>query len=240
MNLCPFLDINGNDVIKLIMMILEVKDLLCLGATCRKMRVLSKSENLWAYLLYREYGIKKHPIADNDTSSRQVYFQETKYEIHYDGKIDFVLFCCCLEGSIEGVKHYLRRGANVNVKFKESPLMIAAAEGFAEIVELLLRMEADPHFTDSNDETALIRCSRRDGVDVAKLLLDAGADINKTNNNGQTALMIACIHKRRKLIDFFVDMGADTNIVDNEGMTASAHFYTLKKYKCNKMSPMYY
>ena len=77
---CPFVDINNKDVIQKIMKYLSSKDVVSLGATCVMMRALSDSETVWFHLLQRDYGVKRDPVFDENTSNKEIYKQEKEFE----------------------------------------------------------------------------------------------------------------------------------------------------------------
>ena len=107
-----------------------------------------------------------------------------------------------------------------------TPLAIAAYDGKANIIPILLRFGADIKTRDKNGNTPLILVTRlsdqKNAVAVAKQLLDAGIDINAQNNNGETALYRAVLKKNYALIRFLIENGADASIATNQGQTPLA------------------
>jgi ankyrin repeat protein len=67
------------------------------------------------------------------------------------------------------------------------PLYQAAANGNAQVVDLLLNHKADVHARLSNGATAMFGTY---DVETGKVLLRHGADINAKNNSGQTVLLL--------------------------------------------------
>jgi hypothetical protein len=72
-----------------------------------------------------------------------------------------------------------------------SPLHVAAYQGYAEVVELLLSHKGvELNALDINGYTPLMRAVEKRNEKIVKLLLAKGADVNKVNGRDQTALNI--------------------------------------------------
>lgn len=82
------------------------------------------------------------------------------------------------------------RGADVNAQddTKQSAFLIAASEGFTELLRLTLANGADMRSLDSYDGTALIRAAERGHADIVGLLIQHGVVVDHVNNLGWTAL----------------------------------------------------
>jgi ankyrin repeat protein len=95
-------------------------------------------------------------------------------------------------GDTERVRQLLRQGYDVNraedTFEKLTPLMIAAKEGHADMVYLLLSFRADPNARTRNGHTALMLSAYNRYPKVVKILLEGGADPNIASNAGHTAL----------------------------------------------------
>jgi uncharacterized protein len=94
-------------------------------------------------------------------------------------------------GDIDGLRRALVAGADPMgaTRMSRTALMIAASEGRAECVELLLPWsdtEAKSHW----GGTALMRAAERGHAECARILLRA-ADADATDEEGKTALMLA-------------------------------------------------
>lgn len=74
---------------------------------------------------------------------------------------------------------------------KRTALHFAAAKGYSEVVELLLRNGADPNQRDQLGNTALHLAACTNHVPVVTLLLRAGTDLTQLDNNGRTPLQLA-------------------------------------------------
>jgi ankyrin repeat protein len=203
---CPVIDMNNKDAIHKIMKLLPAKDVCSLGGTCNKMQALSKSENLWYYLLLRDYNVERDPLFDKNTSNKEIYKQEKEFEeknkqgafSSYLNKtwdlvseLHQILYWSCKTGMIEVAKCCLRRGADIDNLNGWTALIRASCYGHKEIVEFLLNNGADIDKSDFNGMTALKYALHSGHKEVVELLLNRGSDINRANKDGQTALSFA-------------------------------------------------
>ena len=81
-------------------------------------------------------------------------------------------------GDTDAVKSLLLRGAPVNGKdehWERTPLIMAAMNGYAEIVSILLKRGADPNAVDIEGWTALRYANAYGYDDIIKMLREAGA-----------------------------------------------------------------
>jgi uncharacterized protein len=119
----------------------------------------------------------------------------------------------------------IHAGANVSAanKIGATPLLLAATNGSAAIMEKLLQAGANANapLTQSGD-TALMLSSRAGRLDAVKVLLDHGANVNaKETWGGTTALMWAVSEKHRDIVKFLIEHGADLNVRSNFVPSAS-------------------
>ena len=131
-------------------------------------------------------------------------------------------------GSVQAVRLLLARGADVNAaeKFQNTTaLMYAAAEGHAEVVDLLLEANADPnkqgHVTaltqrknadhPTGGMTALMFAARNGHEAVVRRLAAKGANLNLKNGDGASAAMIAIWNDRLDMAATLAELGADVN-----------------------------
>jgi len=84
-------------------------------------------------------------------------------------------------------------GLDVNScdEHKRSALHFAAAKGYSDVVEVLLRHGADPNQTDRLGNTPLHLAACTNHVPVVTLLLRAGTALTTLDNNGRTPLQLA-------------------------------------------------
>jgi len=109
----------------------------------------------------------------------------------------------------------------------KTPLIYAAARGFALVVRRLLDAGADTKARYGNDLTALMwAAGHEDGVGAAaavavvELLVARGAVIDAADNRGRTALMIAAERGDAAVVETLILRGADRALRDMAGKTA--------------------
>ncbi len=103
------------------------------------------------------------------------------------------------------------------------PMLLAAMNGSAAILERLIQAGADPNaqLSDTGD-TALMLAARTGKVDAVKVLLDHGAKVNaKETWGGTTPLMWAVAELHPDVTRLLVDRGADVNAKSNFVPSAS-------------------
>jgi ankyrin repeat protein len=136
-----------------------------------------------------------------------------------------------MSGDLGGVKRSIKNGADVNARVKDlSPLMIAAARGFTEIVTHLLESKADANQKGENGKTALSASLRRHKLTTAKILLEKGCDINAKDDKGVTPLMWAVYEGNLETVKFIIENKADVNLVNSKEKTALTYARE-KKFK---------
>jgi ankyrin repeat protein len=133
-----------------------------------------------------------------------------------DREYDTAIMKACRDcNATDLVSFLLEKGANINDKeyrdlIDQTPLIIAAFNGCADIVQMLL----DAGVTDINHkndqgESAILAATQEGHKEVVQILLDAGADINQPNSDGETALAIVTRNRHKKdYIDFLIKNGA--------------------------------
>ncbi|MFC7557104.1 ankyrin repeat domain-containing protein [Pseudoroseomonas wenyumeiae] len=118
----------------------------------------------------------------------------------------------------------LRSGADVNLRGPEgmTPLMIAAALGQPQMVDLLLTAGADVLAIEPRMGAAALHKAAQAGNDgVVTLLLDAGAFIDQQSPVlGNTPLIDAVLHKHEQAVRVLLQRGARTAIRNHWQQTA--------------------
>jgi ankyrin repeat protein len=118
-------------------------------------------------------------------------------------------------GSPEMVQMLLAAGASTDATTRLgalTPVMMAARNGEAAILKLLLDAGGNAHAPNANGTTPLMFAAAGGKVDAVRLLVDRGADVDaRDTTNGQTALMFAAAQGRSEVIRLLAERNADVN-----------------------------
>ena len=117
------------------------------------------------------------------------------------------------------------RGAEVNFnksKSKDTPLHLAAQEGFQAVVAVLLASHAEVNARNQAGASPLFAAVQNGNVKIIQMLLAAGADANVKNNNRQTVLNYF-IQTSPELYQTLLAGGANPNTEDSQGRTPLSH-----------------
>ncbi|VDI25203.1 Hypothetical predicted protein [Mytilus galloprovincialis] len=126
----------------------------------------------------------------------------------------------CFIGDIPMIYWCINHGVDVNKcgNNELTPLCIAAARGWTEIVRLLLDLGADYNKceNDIGCSPVLLACSEGH-TEIVRMLLDIGADYNECDNDGWSPVKSACSEGHTEIVTMLLDIGADYNKCDNDG-----------------------
>jgi len=95
--------------------------------------------------------------------------------------------------------------------------MIAAREGRAQVVSLLLSRKADPLRQTPAGDTALMLAALGGHMETVKVLVDSGAPVNRLT--GWTALHYAAFSGSAEVTSYLLERGANKNAVAPNGYT---------------------
>lgn len=148
---------------------------------------------------------------------------------------DTALNVAVRKGNLPAAEFLLDHEAKVGLanRLGEPPLLIAATEGNADLVKLLLSRDADENSLEQDSRanrmalvkqavgrnSVLIAATQKGHLDVVQLLVEAGADINYRGFMGKTALHVAVERNRRNLVSYLSQQAADPNIASLAGIT---------------------
>jgi hypothetical protein len=105
-------------------------------------------------------------------------------------QLDRELLDAAWRNDVKRAQALIRDGADVNAKDpgEHSAFLIAASEGFLDLLELSLDSGADVASLDSYGGTALIRAAERGHADIVGRLLQTKINVDHVNRLGWTAL----------------------------------------------------
>ena len=158
------------------------------------------------------------------------------------------IFASAERGDLDKVRRYLDNGAQVDatqcvkdstsliwvpdpngsgqsIIVEQAPrgltaLMLAAGEGHADVVQLLLERRADVDAKEERGGTALMRAVAGGHAGIAKLLIETRANVNVEDNNGWTPLAIAASEHNLDMLKLLLDSGAAPNARNRNGKSA--------------------
>ncbi len=115
----------------------------------------------------------------------------------------------------ELVAQLLKKGADVQAatRLGATPLYLAAVNGDAALLQVLLTAGADPNLTVlSNGETPLMFAARSGNVAAVSTLLDASANVEaKEDYRGSNALLWAAEQNHADVVQLLLERGANVN-----------------------------
>lgn len=130
-------------------------------------------------------------------------------------------------GSLDGVEQCLTNNANVNIRDKDldTPLILAAEQGYNAIVDLLISEGADINLCNRKKQSALILACYEGNFDIARKLITNGADVNVIDKFGNSPLMLCAGQNNLGMIKFLLDHGANPHLKNNKGYSAFSKAY---------------
>jgi ankyrin repeat protein len=102
-------------------------------------------------------------------------------------------------------------------KADESPLMLAALDGEADLVKRLVVMGAD---VNKPGWAPLHYAATRGHLDIMAYLLDQNAYIDAASPNGTTPLMMAAFYGTPSAVKLLLEAGADPMLKNTQGLSA--------------------
>ena len=144
------------------------------------------------------------------------------------------LIFACLQMNSEIVKLLLKANANPNQE-NALALMIAAEQGYLDIIQQLLKYGADPNSISNIDGStalhyvlqSLTESLHKDNKEntsikltIIQQLIEKGANINIQNEDGLTVLMMATDEGLSEIVELLLQNEADPNIHGDKGWTA--------------------
>ena len=101
-----------------------------------------------------------------------------------------------------------------------TPLFLAAAEGHANIVALLLEAGANKDQPQHGMATPLYIAAQNGNLDSVRLLVESRADVNQADDRSETPLMITASEGYLEIVKLLVASGARCDLTRHDGFTA--------------------
>lgn len=127
---------------------------------------------------------------------------------------------------LELTRKSIAEGMDVNQSDADgrTALMMAAFEGYTEVVKLLLQSGAEVDLLDGAGRSAVLFASSGPFPETVAVLIEGGADINRADKaEGWTSLMLAAAEGHQPVVEVLLRNGAEIEIKDNDGDTAIQH-----------------
>jgi len=125
-------------------------------------------------------------------------------------------------GDEETVKRLLASKTNPNIALSNgvTPLYIATAKGYTEIVKLLLTTDGiEVNKAAIDGSTLLLIASNFGHIEIVKLLLASGAEVDKAINDDYPPLHSASANGHTEIVQLLLAAGAEVNKVNKNGTT---------------------
>ncbi|MBL8711929.1 MAG: ankyrin repeat domain-containing protein [Alphaproteobacteria bacterium] len=116
----------------------------------------------------------------------------------------------------------LAQGANINARHtnNDTPLHLAAREGYLETVKLLIEKKADTTLVNNFQRTALMESVREHQDEQINLvLINAGTPVNQQDGKGRTVAYFAAQDGLTLTTKALGDAGADFSLTGEDGVT---------------------
>jgi ankyrin repeat protein len=128
------------------------------------------------------------------------------------------LYLATQNGHAEVVEWLLQNGAQTDdVAFSKIGI-IAAQEGYAEVMDVLVKQCKRELFSECAPIFSLWACLNGH-QEVVRVLVDLGMEVDQQIGDGMTPLHCAALGGSVELVEFLVEKGANVNSVTDDGMS---------------------
>lgn len=163
----------------------------------------------------------------NENIIKFLIFKEANTDIK-DNKGNNLIHIAAQSGNLEILKLVLKLFEN-NIKEKinkknasgKTPLILAAENGYKNIIVFLLEKGSDPNIQDNKGNTSFLAATKKGDIEILQILRnDPFTQIGIPNSAGETSLHIAVKNKNIKAVKFLLKGEANPNKQNNNGDTS--------------------
>lgn len=122
------------------------------------------------------------------------------------------LAAACENGRIDIVIELINANACIDMNAGEAPITLASKNGHLNIVDILLKHNADVNPDDYYQTPLSAACGNGHSI-IVQMLIKAGANVNP-KNKFQTPLTSACKRGNLAIVETLIKAGADVNLKD--------------------------
>jgi ankyrin repeat protein len=131
------------------------------------------------------------------------------------------LMAAVIVGNKAMTKFLIDRGADINCKGQhgDTPLHLAARNGFLSVAEVLLASHAEINARNASGATPLFSAVEHRQSKIVQWLLANGADANLTDNDRGWPVLTYAVEYQQDILKVLLDAGTNPNMEDSEGRT---------------------
>ncbi|ORX49345.1 ankyrin [Piromyces finnis] len=116
-------------------------------------------------------------------------------------------------------KNYSKININIQDKNLNTPLINACYKGYYNIVDSLLKHNADVNIDNISKDRALFMAILKNNIEIAKLLLNTGkVEMNHKNKEGDSEISVACKNNNGEMINLLIKYHSNINNINNNGL----------------------
>ncbi|XP_071147006.1 uncharacterized protein [Mytilus edulis] len=133
------------------------------------------------------------------------------------------LIACCFIGDIDLVKWCIHHCVSIvnhcRNTDKVSPLYMASAYGYTEVVQMLINNKADINKCRDTGESPLFSACYNGHTEVVQMLINNKADINMCRDTGESPLFISCYNGHTEVVQMLINNKAVINKCNDEDVS---------------------
>ena len=125
-----------------------------------------------------------------------------------DENLECTLILAAMYGSAETVDALLSSGVDVNCeRMGDSAIHQACLMGHLNVLEVLLKYNANEDQLNSDYRTGLMYASKEGHTEIVRRLLKTEADYSFKDEDGLTAAMLASMFEKEDIVELFREVG---------------------------------